>query len=78
MRQTLHQFVEFLALELPGMHGEERSAGAFRELDEILPAIGIRAHFPHDALHFFVIHVTVEAAHAVAFDEGDHVIFDDG
>ena len=76
--EALHQFVEFLALELPGMHGQEWSAGALGELDEILPAIGIRAHFPHNALHFFVIHVAVEAAHAVAFDEGDHVIFDDG
>ena len=38
------------------MHGQERSAGGFREFDEILPAVGIALHFPHDTLHLLVVH----------------------
>ena len=57
------------------MHGEERSACGFGQFDEILPAVGIVPHFPHDALHLFVVHVAVETAHTMAFDEGNHVVF---
>src|ERR1044071_2267476 len=57
------------------MHGEEGSAGSFRELDEILPAVGIVPHFPHDALHLLVVHEAVKTFHTVAFDEGNHIVF---
>src|SRR5581483_2655350 len=54
----------------------ERSTGGFREFDKVLPAVRIVTHLPHDTLHLFVIHKAVETAHAMAFDEGDHVVFD--
>src|ERR1700751_1479149 len=57
------------------MHGQKWSAGGLGQFHEILPAIGIFTHLPHDALPFFVVHESVETAHAVAFDEGDHVVF---
>jgi hypothetical protein len=60
------------------MHGEEGSAGALGQLDEILPAVGIAAHVPHDALHLFVVDEAVKATHAMAFDEGNHVVFKGG
>src|SRR5215469_18791516 len=57
------------------MHGQEGSSGRFGEFHEIFPAILILTRIPHDALDLFVIHVTAETAHSVAFDEGDHVVF---
>ena len=49
-------------------------AGLFCEFDEILPALGIVLGVPHDAMYFFG-HIALEAAEAVAKDEGVHVIF---
>ena len=51
---------------------------ALGEFHEIFPAIGIVFRLPHHAGHFFIIHVAVESAHAMSFDEGDHVIFEAG
>ena len=39
---------------------------------------GLSSGLPDHALHFFVVDVAVKAAHAVAFDEGDHVVFEAG
>src|SRR5215471_3597638 len=57
------------------MHGKKTRARVFGQLDEFLPPIGIVAVVPGDALHFLVVYKTVEAAHAMAFDKGDHVVF---
>src|SRR3979411_416312 len=52
------------------------SASRLGKFHKIFPSIGIRARFPSDALDLVVVHVAVETPHAVAFDEGDHVVFD--
>ena len=39
---------------------------------------GLSSVFQIDALDFFVVHIAVKAAHAVAFDEGNHVVFEAG
>ena len=57
------------------MHSQKRSAGSLGQFDKILPAVGIVAGVPHDALDLFVVHKAVKTAHAMAFDEGDHVVF---
>src|SRR5216684_2449373 len=76
--QPLHQFVKLSALEHPGVGSEKGSACSLGQLHKILPAIGIRAHVPHDALDLVVVHKPMETPHAVAFDEGDHVVFERG
>ena len=74
IRKALH-ISSNSSVQGPGVHGQERSARALGELDEILPAVGIIPHIPHDALDLFVVHKAVETAHAMAFDEGNHVVF---
>src|SRR5438309_1774820 len=39
---------------------------------------GLVVRLPHDTLHFFKFHIAVESAHAMAFDKGNHVVFDAG
>src|SRR3954470_23388418 len=73
--ETLNHFIEFFALQRPRMHGEKWSSCGFGQFNEILPAVGIVAHFPHDALDLLVVHVAVKTAHTVALDEGNHVVF---
>ena len=55
-------------------HGDERRAGGLGVLDEILPAVGI-VFFVDDGRHLFG-DVARQAAHPVARDERDHVVFD--
>ena len=71
----LNQVIEVGALQCGGMHGEEQGAGVLGELDEILPAIGVVGAMPHDGLDFILGGVAMETAHAVAFNEGHHVVF---
>ena len=75
VREPLHHFVELAALECPGVHRQKRRPRSFGEFNEILPAVGIVPRIPHDTLHLFVVHEAVKTAHAVTFDEGDHVVF---
>ena len=55
-------------------HGDEGRAGGLGVLDEVLPAVGVVV-LEDDGGDFFG-DVAVEAAHAVAGDEGDHVVFE--
>ncbi len=77
MLHLVDEVIHVLALDHHVVHGEEGRAGGFGQLDKVLPAIGIVARVPHDAGNL-VVHVALEAAHAMAFDEGFHVVFQDG
>ncbi len=55
-------------------HGDEGGAGGFGVLDEVLPGVGVVV-FEDDGGDFFG-DVSIEAAHAVAGDEGHHVVFE--
>ena len=55
-------------------HGDEGRAGGFGVLDEVLPAVGVFV-FEDDGGDFFG-DVAGKPAHAVACDEGDHVVFE--
>ncbi len=55
-------------------HGDEGRAGSLGVLDEVFPAVGI-VLLEDDGGDFFG-DVAVEAAHAVAGDEGHHVVFE--
>src|SRR5437868_2242575 len=74
-RDALHQTIQVVTIECPGVHGEERRARVFGQLHKFLPAIGIVLRVPDDALHLFVIDEAMKAAHAMAFNVGDHVVF---
>ena len=75
--QPLDQFVQFLALQRPVVHGEESGAAGLGQLDEILPAVWIFCRtLPHHALHLLGVHVCRKAFHAMTFDKGGHVIFE--
>ena len=76
--QALQQFLEVFPLHGPGVHGEEGRIRGFSQLDEILPTLGIILGLPHHALHFLVVHVAGEAAHAVALDESGHIVLHSG
>ena len=75
--QALDEVIEFVALQHLLVHGEELGTGFFRQLDKILPAFGIVARVPHDAVHVFG-DVSLEAAQPVSQDEGVHVVFKAG
>ena len=57
------------------MHGQEGSAGRFRQLYEILPAVGILSRVPEHARDLFALNIAKETAHAQAFDESRHIVF---
>ena len=52
------------------------AAEAFASSTKIFPAVGVTAGLPHHALNFFVVDEAEEAAHAMPFDERNHVIFE--
>ena len=55
-------------------HGDERRAGGFGVLDEVLPSIGV-IFFEDDGGNVFGDKRT-ETAHSVAGDEGHHIVFE--
>src|SRR5882762_9815230 len=77
VREMLHQIVQIRALQRRSMHRQKWRARMLGKLHKILPAIRVVRAVPHDGLHLILRRVAVEAAHAVPFNEGDHVIFED-
>src|ERR1022692_311838 len=73
--ELLIQTIQFLALEGPGVHGEEGGAGGFGQFHKIFPAVRIVLRIPKHARDLFAIDVAEEPAHAQAFNEGGHVFF---
>ena len=74
--QTLNHQIEFFPTQCPGIHGEKGRCRSFGKFNEVLPTVGIILRLPYYALHFFVVDIAVKATHAMAFDEGDHVVFE--
>ena len=74
--QALDHLVELFPAQRPRVHGKEGRGRGLGQFHEVFPAVGIVFGLPDDALHFFVVDVAVKAAHAMAFDEGDHVVFE--
>src|SRR6266851_7792148 len=73
--QALNHPFQLFLLKLPGIHSQKGRTGGFREFHKIFPTVAVVAGLPHDRLDLFMVNVSRETAHAMAFDEGDHVIF---
>ena len=73
--QFFEEQLEVFFFEGDVAHGDEGCAGGLGGFDEVFPAVGIDFVFPHDGGHV-VANVAGKAAHAVAFDESDHVVFE--
>src|SRR4029077_618685 len=73
--EPLGQALQLFAIERPGMHGQEGSAGGLGQLHEILPAVRIMFRIPEHAGDFFALDIAKETAHAQTFNEGRHIVF---
>src|SRR5947208_16804134 len=73
--QTIHNKLKVFLGEHHFVHGQEGSTGGFRQLDEVLPRVGIVVVFPKHTADL-ITDVAWETTHAVAFNEGGHVIFE--
>src|SRR5262249_34850320 len=76
--KSLNHPIKIFAIQPPRIHSEKGGARRFGELHEVFPAVGIVLGLPTDTLYFLEVDEARETAHAVAFDEGNHVIFEAG
>jgi len=72
--ELFEEQLEVFFFERHVAHGDKGCVGGLGCLDKVFPAIGVGFIFPHDAGNIFA-NVAGESAHAVAFNEGDHVVF---
>src|SRR5262249_39000216 len=74
---TLDQEVDIFAIQKQVVHRQEGRTAMLRQFHKVFPGFKVRVEIPHNGLDLLP-YVPVKPVHAMAFDEGNHVILDCG